>query len=171
VIKCLRILFCIYHWLLTWLWWGVLLIFWAYPFLRFNISWNDENLNKFLSYITALSSLRFLVLKHLSPWVAFACSGSVGPGEPARGAGGDCLQAVGGREGQKVLDELLDICTSQKAGLKTSSDPPPFSVSLVLLYDDVGINRRLLLGSTVSFCWDQPSAFAGIERKLQGELC
>jgi hypothetical protein len=47
----------------------------------------------------------------------------------------------------------------------------------------VGINRRLLLGSTVGFCWDRPSAlavgscwdrpsaFAGIDRKLQGELC
>jgi hypothetical protein len=37
--------------------------------------------------------------------------------------------------------------------------------------DGVGINRRFLLGSTVGFCWDRPSAFAGIDRKLQGELC
>jgi hypothetical protein len=48
----------------------------------------------------------------------------------------------------------------------------------------VGINRRLLLGSTVGFCWDRLSALsvgscwdrpsaslAGIDRKLQGELC
>jgi hypothetical protein len=35
----------------------------------------------------------------------------------------------------------------------------------------VGIDRRLLLGSTVGSCWDRPSAFAGIDRKLQGELC
>jgi hypothetical protein len=47
----------------------------------------------------------------------------------------------------------------------------------------VGINRRLLLGSIVGFCWDRPSALtvgscwdrpsalAGINRKLQGELC
>jgi hypothetical protein len=33
------------------------------------------------------------------------------------------------------------------------------------------IDRRLLLGSTVGSCWDRPSAFAGIDRKLQGELC
>jgi hypothetical protein len=31
---------------------------------------------------------------------------------------------------------------------------------------NVGINRRLLLGSTVGFCWDQPSALAGIDRRL-----
>jgi hypothetical protein len=30
----------------------------------------------------------------------------------------------------------------------------------------VGINCRLLLGSTVSFCWDRPSALAGIDRRL-----
>jgi hypothetical protein len=47
----------------------------------------------------------------------------------------------------------------------------------------VGINRWLLLGSTVGSCWDRPSAFAeidrqllpsalaGIDRNLQGELC
>jgi hypothetical protein len=34
-----------------------------------------------------------------------------------------------------------------------------------------GINRRLLLGSTVGSCWDRPSAFVGIDCKLQGELC
>jgi hypothetical protein len=34
-----------------------------------------------------------------------------------------------------------------------------------------GIDRRLLLGSTVGSCWDRLSAFAGIDRKLQGELC
>jgi hypothetical protein len=33
------------------------------------------------------------------------------------------------------------------------------------------IDRRLLLGSTVGSCWDRPPAFAGIDRKLQGELC
>jgi hypothetical protein len=42
-------------------------------------------------------------------------------------------------------------------------------VLVAMLY--VGINRWLLLGSTVGFCWDRPSAFAGIDRKLQGELC
>jgi hypothetical protein len=26
-------------------------------------------------------------------------------------------------------------------------------------------------GSTVGSCWDRPSVFAGIDRKLQGELC
>jgi hypothetical protein len=31
---------------------------------------------------------------------------------------------------------------------------------------NVGINRRLLLGSTVGFCWDRPSALAGIDRRL-----
>jgi hypothetical protein len=35
----------------------------------------------------------------------------------------------------------------------------------------VGIDRRFLLGSTVGSCWDRPSGFAGIDRKLQGELC
>jgi hypothetical protein len=35
----------------------------------------------------------------------------------------------------------------------------------------VGINRRFLLRSTVGSCWDRPSAFVGIDRKLQGELC
>jgi hypothetical protein len=47
----------------------------------------------------------------------------------------------------------------------------------------IAINRQLLLGSTVGFCcdwpsalavgsyWDRPSAFAGIDRKLQDELC
>jgi hypothetical protein len=35
----------------------------------------------------------------------------------------------------------------------------------------VGIDHRLLLGSTVGSYWDRPSAFAGIDRKLQGELC
>jgi hypothetical protein len=39
------------------------------------------------------------------------------------------------------------------------------------LIPNVGINRRLLLGLTVGFCWDRPSAFGGIDRKLQGELC
>jgi hypothetical protein len=39
------------------------------------------------------------------------------------------------------------------------------------LIPNVGINRWLLLGSTVDFCWDRPSALAGIDRKLQGELC
>jgi hypothetical protein len=34
-----------------------------------------------------------------------------------------------------------------------------------------GINWWLLLGSTVGSCWDRPSIFAGIDRKLQGELC
>jgi hypothetical protein len=34
-----------------------------------------------------------------------------------------------------------------------------------------GIDHRLLLGSTVGSCWDRLSAFAGIDRKLQGELC
>jgi hypothetical protein len=32
--------------------------------------------------------------------------------------------------------------------------------------DDVGIDRRLLLGSTVGSCWDRPSALAGIDRQL-----
>jgi hypothetical protein len=35
----------------------------------------------------------------------------------------------------------------------------------------VWINRRLLLGSTLGFFWDRPSALAGIDRKLQDELC
>jgi hypothetical protein len=35
----------------------------------------------------------------------------------------------------------------------------------------LGSCRRLLLGSTIGFCWDRPLAFAGIDRKLQGELC
>jgi hypothetical protein len=35
-----------------------------------------------------------------------------------------------------------------------------------LLLRRVGINRRLLLGSTVGFCWDRPSALAGIDRRL-----
>jgi hypothetical protein len=30
----------------------------------------------------------------------------------------------------------------------------------------VGSCRRLLLGSTIGFCWDRPSALAGIDRKL-----
>jgi hypothetical protein len=30
----------------------------------------------------------------------------------------------------------------------------------------VGINRRLLLGLTVGFCWDRSSALAGIDRRL-----
>jgi hypothetical protein len=30
----------------------------------------------------------------------------------------------------------------------------------------VGINRRLLLGSTVGFCWNRPSALARIDRRL-----
>jgi hypothetical protein len=30
----------------------------------------------------------------------------------------------------------------------------------------VGINRRLLLGSIVGFCWDRPSALVGIDRRL-----
>jgi hypothetical protein len=30
----------------------------------------------------------------------------------------------------------------------------------------VGIDRRLLLGSTVGSCWDRPSALAGIDRRL-----
>jgi hypothetical protein len=30
----------------------------------------------------------------------------------------------------------------------------------------VGINRRLLLGSTIGVCWDRPSALAGIDRRL-----
>jgi hypothetical protein len=34
-----------------------------------------------------------------------------------------------------------------------------------------GIDRRLLLGSTVGSYRDRSSAFAGIDRKLQGELC
>jgi hypothetical protein len=29
-----------------------------------------------------------------------------------------------------------------------------------------GIDRRLLLGSTVGSCWDRPSAFAGIDSRL-----
>jgi hypothetical protein len=39
----------------------------------------------------------------------------------------------------------------------------------ILLF--VGIDRRFLLGSTVGSCWDRPSVFAGIDCKLQGELC
>jgi hypothetical protein len=30
----------------------------------------------------------------------------------------------------------------------------------------VGIDRRLLLGSTIGSCWDQPSALGGIDRRL-----
>jgi hypothetical protein len=32
--------------------------------------------------------------------------------------------------------------------------------------DLVGIDRRLLLGSTVGSCWDRPSALGGIDRRL-----
>jgi hypothetical protein len=34
------------------------------------------------------------------------------------------------------------------------------------LIPNVGINRRLLLGSTVGFYWDRPLALAGIDRRL-----
>jgi hypothetical protein len=59
-------------------------------------------------------------------------------------------------------------------GAASCRDQPSALVRIdrrLLLGSTVGSYRRLLLGSTVGSCWDRPSTFAGIDRKLQGELC
>jgi hypothetical protein len=46
-----------------------------------------------------------------------------------------------------------------------TAQPPKYTNSPIgVLY--VGINRWLLLGSTVGFCWDRPSALARIDRRF-----
>jgi hypothetical protein len=75
-----------------------------------------------------------------------------------------------------ILSDLFAVLVSESLDLRLI-----FPEHLLLV--SVGTNRRLLLESTVGFCWDlssalavgscwdRPSAFAGIDRKLQGELC
>jgi hypothetical protein len=76
--------------------------------------------------------------------------------------------------GEKSLTAKASVGppSATKSGAKkvsqasTEKDESGYVPAHVVNLVDVGINRRLLLGSIVDFCWDRPSALAGIDRRL-----
>jgi hypothetical protein len=63
--------------------------------------------------------------------------------------------------GHKFPKSVVPHCRKTNANLDEIVE-----LAKQLLGSTVGSCRRLLLGSTVDFCWDRPSALAGIDRRL-----
>jgi hypothetical protein len=64
---------------------------------------------------------------------------------------------------------ILELCSNSVVLTDYCRDQPSALAGIdrrLLLGSTVGSCRRLLLGSTVGSCWDRLSAFAGIDRRL-----